>query len=321
MFYLKLVTQLVTGIGGLLTILLDYKWHDKRTKLFKRLRGSLIAITIFSLAIGIYITIQDDKDKNDEIKSLTNKLDSANNTLRYIKASGDTLKNQMNPFLELAKSKYPNLSNKVALDSLKNRIKKLDSSYFYNSIKVSQLDEKAKKLEQKSKIISSLEFRMFVDEITPSSSLTDKETSAGIQSVVGLFDVSNTRYRFVTDFQFSVQQIQKNRRRVSFVYKPEEPYQVLGKNIDLLSKVSVFAFDFSKIPEIFGEPTTEKTFLVTCFMYLNGVQISIFDDYSLPKGRLYKGQVDIPVSSQFVNIEKKYSEYIDKEIGGSRLTQ
>lgn len=315
MVYLKIFVQLITGISGLLAILLDYKWHDKRKKIFKTLRNVLIFLTIISLAIGIYITINDDNEKKIEIKSLKENLDTARNTLSYIKANGDTLKNQIKPFLELAKSKYPNLNEDVALDSLKNKIEKLDSNFFLNSIRVSQLDEKAKRLEQKTKIISSLEFRVFVDELTLPLPLSDKETSAGIQSVVALFDNDNLRYRFVTDFQFSIQQIQNDIRRINFIYKPESPDQILGKKIDLLSKMKVFVLNFSQTPEIFGSPNSQKSYLLTFLMYLNGIQITILKDYKLLNGKLYQGQINIPVGGQFSKIEKTYSEYIDQEIG------
>lgn len=314
MIYLKIIIQLLTGISGLLALVLDYQWHDKRRKVFKNLRNLLIFLTIVSLIGGVKITINDEKDKNREISTLKETLDTTQNTLTYIKANGDTLKYQIKPFLDLATAKYPNLSKNDALDSLKLKLKTLDSNFFYGNKKIAQLNDKAEKLEKKIKIISSIEFRVTVDEVTSSSPLTDKETSAGIQSVIGLFDQNNIRYRFVTDFQFSVQQILSNKRRVTFIYKPEDPYQILGKTIELLSKMKIFVCNFSTVPEIFGMKTNQKTHLMSCELYLNGVKINIFQDYKLINGKIYQGQINIPINEQFSKIEATYREYIDNEI-------
>ena len=313
MIYFKVITQVLTCISGLIALLLDYKWHDKRRKIFKQSRNGLIILTVLSLIAGVIITVNDEKAKNSEITSLKKTIDTAKSTLADIKANGDTLKYQIKPFLDLAVSKYPNLSLNEALDSLKLKLKTLDSNFFYGNKKISQLNDKAEKLEKKIKIISSLEFRMSVDEITSPTPLTNKETSAGIQSVVGLFDQKNNRYRFVTDFQFGVQQIFSNKNRITFIYKPEDPDQILGKTIDMLSKIKTFVCNFSKLPEIFGKPNNLKTHLISCALYLNGIKINIFQDYKLENGRLYQGQINIPISNQFSKIEATYKEYIDNE--------
>ena len=84
MIYLKIISQLLPGISGLIALLLDYKWHDKRRKIFKTLRNILIFLTILSLIAGIFITINDEKDKNNEITSLKKALNTTKKTLAYI---------------------------------------------------------------------------------------------------------------------------------------------------------------------------------------------------------------------------------------------
>lgn len=110
MIYIKIIAQLLTGISGLIALLLEYKWHDKRKKIFKNLRNWLIFLTITSLIGGVIITINDEKDKADEITYLKNSLDTSQNTLIYIKSNSDTLKSQIKPFLDLATQQYPNLN-------------------------------------------------------------------------------------------------------------------------------------------------------------------------------------------------------------------
>ncbi len=169
-------------------------------------------------------------------------------------------------------------------------------------------------LEQNAKIISSLELRIDADEITSPSKLTEKEMSMGIQSAVALFDSNGTRYRFVTDYQFSIQQISLNKRRVSLIYKPEDPNQILGRSISLLSKINIFAFNYSQTPEIFGIRDDQKTYLIRCNLYLNGIPINIFDNLIFPNGKIYQEQINIGVNEQFSKIEKMYSDNIASRI-------
>jgi len=139
MIYLKILIQLLTGISGLVALLLDYKWHDKRRKIFKTLRNLLIVITVVSLIAGVIITLYDENEKNDEVTNLKNRLDTAQNTLTYIKSNGDTLKSQIKPFLELATQQYPNLSSNEALKKLKNRLTVLDKQILNGSEKLTNL--------------------------------------------------------------------------------------------------------------------------------------------------------------------------------------
>ena len=161
MIYLKILTQLLTGIAGLVALLMDYKWHDKRRKIFKHLRNLLIIITIVSLIAGVIITLCDEKEKNDEVTNLKNQLDAAQNTLTYIKSNGDTLKSQIKPFLELATQQYPNLSSNEALEKLKNRLNTIDYQILSGSEKLTNLSSELtteKKIIKTFDVIVSIEF-------------------------------------------------------------------------------------------------------------------------------------------------------------------
>ena len=126
MFYLKIIVQLIIGVSALLAVLLDYKWYDKRRTVFKQVRNGLIGLSIISLIAGVIITISDERDKNNEIKILQDNLNTAQNTLSYIKSNGDILNAQIKPFIDLAIRRYPNLSLQEALDSLKFNILNID---------------------------------------------------------------------------------------------------------------------------------------------------------------------------------------------------
>lgn len=62
-------------------------------------------------------------------------------------------------------------------------------------------------LEKRVNVINSIEIRVNLDEITEKGTPGERETSAGIQSAIALFTADKTRHRFVTDFQFSFQQM------------------------------------------------------------------------------------------------------------------
>ena len=160
MIYLKIIAQLLTGISGLVALLLDYKWHDKRKKIFKTLRNFLIFLTIVSLIAGVIITINDEKDKTDEITNLTNKLDTTQNTLTYIKSNGDTLKSQIKPFLDLATQQYPNLSSSQALEKLKNRLNDLDKQVLSGSEKITNLSSQ---LTTEKKTIKTFDVSVYIE--------------------------------------------------------------------------------------------------------------------------------------------------------------
>lgn len=82
----------------------------------------MIAVSIFSLAASVFITVTDDQDKNSEIRTLQDKLDSVQNNLVQIKKNGVDLNERIAPFIKIALSKYPYLSSDDALDSLKKDI-------------------------------------------------------------------------------------------------------------------------------------------------------------------------------------------------------
>jgi hypothetical protein len=126
MLYLKIIVQIVVGISALLAVALQYKWHDKRRVIFKKLRNALIGFTILSLVTGLIVTVSDEIKKDAEINLLQSKLDSAQNILLYIKSNGDTLNARLQPILAFVHGRYPNLSFEDAVDSLKLTISRLD---------------------------------------------------------------------------------------------------------------------------------------------------------------------------------------------------
>lgn len=125
MDWFKITLQLLIGVSALLAIYLDYKWYDKRTKLFKRARNFLITTTIVSLLGSLAITTIEEKKQTIEKKQLTDNLSALRDSLATIKEIGLKLNNQIEPFLELAREKYPNLPIEQALRKLEEETKEL----------------------------------------------------------------------------------------------------------------------------------------------------------------------------------------------------
>lgn len=71
------------------------------------------------LLLGLFLTIQDENNKNSEIKSLNSNLASVQTRLIQIQGASDSLNDKITPFLKLATERYPNLTPGQALDSLK----------------------------------------------------------------------------------------------------------------------------------------------------------------------------------------------------------
>jgi hypothetical protein len=75
----KIVLQILNILVAVLIANLDYLWRDKRTSKFKNTRFLLYIVLSILLVVNIYITINDDLEKKQEIANLTRKLDDITN--------------------------------------------------------------------------------------------------------------------------------------------------------------------------------------------------------------------------------------------------
>ena len=137
MIWLKIGLQLLIGTLALLTVYIDYKWYDKRTKRFKIARNLLIVLTIVILSGSIFTTIKDHNLQEADKQYYKNKADSTATDLKIIIESGKKLNKQIEPFLEMAMEIYPNLPIEEALFELKRNYEqiKIDLEREKNTIK------------------------------------------------------------------------------------------------------------------------------------------------------------------------------------------
>ncbi len=133
----KIVLQTTAVLTAILIANLDYVWHDKRTRKFKRTRVILYVLAAITLVLSVVVTIQDDRQHRNETGQLTsvlNNLRKETATLRdEAKHSGreqqsqmaeliegnKKLQNSLAPFQALAKTRYPGLEDREALEKLR----------------------------------------------------------------------------------------------------------------------------------------------------------------------------------------------------------
>ncbi len=99
MLYLKIFLQVAIGLTGLLAVILDYKWHDKRKTIFKRTRNLLISLSIILVVVGATVTTLDERQKNEEILSLNIQLKSIEENGRKLNNKQDSLKSNYDSLL------------------------------------------------------------------------------------------------------------------------------------------------------------------------------------------------------------------------------
>lgn len=173
-------------------------------------------------------------------------------------------------------------------------------------------------LERKANILHSIELHGSVDAKTPDTPVTESQTSAGMQSAVAFFTEDGTRYRFVTDFQFSQQQVAPNLRRISFVYKPEDPSQLLGRQISFLENINRFAFNYSAFFKTVGFGIGSQYNSISLTVFVNGVDLGILSDLRVDPGLVASRQVNIDVTKGFSNISQRYALQLKKREADER---
>jgi len=111
------------------------------------------------------------------------------------------------------------------------------------------------------------------------------------------------------------QQVTETNRRISFVYNPETPSEILGQPIEFLASIKVLGVNFADIFKtekfaVNGEPVTLHLSLL-----LNG--LTVVSDYKLdsPAGGLTGGQCNADVSNIFTNIPGAYRAALSKHDG------
>ncbi|MCK4233770.1 hypothetical protein KAX75_05040 [candidate division WOR-3 bacterium] len=154
MICLKLGVLLIVVLIYVFQFVLDYKYPDKRTKRNKSIRISLLVLFIVLLGISAVMHIFEERKatklvteisglrlQNDSLIVLHHKSqeDASKNTLSLL-ARIDTLESNLEPFIEIAVSKYPNLVVERALKKLELDIAETKAMAKPNTLSYSSVD-------------------------------------------------------------------------------------------------------------------------------------------------------------------------------------
>lgn len=154
-------------------------------------------------------------------------------------------------------------------------------------------------------LVRSLELRISVEASTAPATAGPEAVDVGLGSAVALFTTEKQRFRFVSDYQVHDQQVAETRRRIRFVYSPEDPTQVLGQPIESLGKIEVLAVNYAEILKTEKFEATDGA-VMECGVILNGIPIAKIRADVQPTGLLNQGQANINVADMFRKIPAAY---------------
>lgn len=162
------------------------------------------------------------------------------------------------------------------------------------------------------KLIRSIELRISVEASTQKSPPGPEQYDFGLGSVVALFTSANERIRFVSDAKVYDQQISETRRRVRFVYQPEDPATIQGRPVEVLGMVRVLAFNFSEIFKTIGFDANGAETIIECGVVLNGIPMMNIKTPTDANASLNERQANMSVADGFGRIPSAYSEILAK---------
>jgi len=115
--------------------------------------------------------------------------------------------------------------------------------------------------------------------------------------------------RFVTDGRVFDQQLTANRRRLRFEYSPENPPEILGKDISSLGAFENLAMNFAELlsTERFG--ARDAPIALEILLLVNGVKVATIHETAA--ARLFTdGQAVLQITDQFKSIAKVNAERV-----------
>lgn len=152
MIWLKLGVLLVISLIGVLQFVLDYIYSDRRTERRKKTKVILFVLMIIFLGGSAAIYVWEGQNatelmtevsglrlQNDSLILLYhNNQEDAHKNRTSLLARIDTLETKLDPFIQIATSKYPHLSFEKALEMLSQEITKVKEIAKPNTISYSR---------------------------------------------------------------------------------------------------------------------------------------------------------------------------------------
>jgi hypothetical protein len=162
------------------------------------------------------------------------------------------------------------------------------------------------------RIIQSVSLRAFIETDTAPTAISEPQTDVGLQSVIALFTDNKTRIRFNSDWNVVDHQVGVTRRRLSLVYAPETPNEILGKDISYLASITLLAVNYEEIFNIEHFDTSADHTRLHVDVVVNGISVAGIDIGVQPSGILNHGQANTSVAEQFGNIPAVYASVVSR---------
>lgn len=161
------------------------------------------------------------------------------------------------------------------------------------------------------RIIHSMELHVRLEIETAKAAVSDEARDFGLTSVVAIFARDGKRVRFESDATIRDQQISANVRRLSFVYRPENPSDVLGKPVESLAGMEAFAVDYSEILTLKQVRVEEAASRLLCKVLVNGVAVGQLQT-AIPKGVIAKRGLSWNAEKVFAEMPVVYHEALSR---------
>ena len=129
MFVLKVIAPLFVLAVALTQIALEHRWHDRRTKKHRRIRGLLVLLLIISTCATIAVVASDHRSSQkleEQVSGLRMEAGTRESAAKQERAVLQEevvrLEQKLDPFLKVALARFPNLAPESALQRLSEEI-------------------------------------------------------------------------------------------------------------------------------------------------------------------------------------------------------
>lgn len=161
------------------------------------------------------------------------------------------------------------------------------------------------------RLIHTMTLKVSVETETETSPPTEDETDAGLQSAVALFS-EKTRIRFVSDWLIHRRQVTPTRKTISFIYTPETPTEIIGRDIDFLGKIDMLVVNYKDIFELEKFDTRHGYTSFEATVTVNGVAVAQITASSA-NGYLNNGPAQLNVARTFQMAPNVYAAAVSRQ--------